>query len=83
MTLAQVVLSDRDKEALSELATETGKSEEQIVSEAVARYLSDAQRTRWRERLRAVKGMWADRTDLPDFAALRREADHRDSRDRE
>lgn len=38
-------------------------------------YLTEAEQRALRALLQQARGLWQDRTDLPDFAALRRELD--------
>ena len=78
MHRTQIYLTPRECKALGILAGRTGRTRSDLIREAVDRFLAErgveslADRT---ELLRQARGVWADRTDLPDFAALRREWD--------
>jgi hypothetical protein len=75
MVTAQVRLSNAEGEALRELARRSGKTEEQLVREAVERLLTEAGVVDRLALLRQARGVWHDRTDLPDPKELRAELD--------
>lgn len=80
MTTAQITLTDSQTDALQELARLTGKSEDELLQEAVNVVIkevgeAEAKRQKWLESLKKAKGMWKDRDDLPDFEQLRKEWD--------
>jgi predicted DNA-binding protein len=83
MTVAHVKLTDSQFDVLQSLAVKTGKTEDELVNEAVSKFIegiekSDANGNGWREAMHAAKGLWKDRDDLPDFEALRKEWDRSD-----
>ena len=80
MTTAQINLTDSQADALHELARSTGKTEDELLQEAVNKLIgevgaAEAKRQKWLKSLRQAKGMWKDRDDLPDFRELRKEFD--------
>jgi hypothetical protein len=75
MATAQITLTQTESEALQALARCTGKSTEQLLHEAVERYLAQAGLQNRRQLLRSARGIWKDRQDLPDLKALRKEWD--------
>lgn len=80
MTTAQINLTDSQADALHELARRTGKTEDELLREAVEKLIievgeAEAERKKWLESLRQAKGIWKDRDDLPDFRELRKEFD--------
>ena len=78
MTQTQVTLPDNLDSIVSSLALEKGKKKEDIIVEAVEAYVHhplDPEEILARRR--AAFGMWKDRTDLPDFDALRRSMDRK------
>jgi hypothetical protein len=90
MAKLDVEIRDTLKDRLQKAACLRGVSEGAVVEQVLENLLSDdspvrpevvpAQITDPEEVAairRAVAGMWKDRTDLPDFAALRREGDER------
>ena len=77
MATAHIELSSSQIAALEALARDTGRSREQLLSEAVERLLEDAgvDTVDWRGILRAGEGLWEHRDDFPDFDEVRREWD--------
>ena len=75
MTTAQINLTNAEREALQALAQSTGKTESELLHEAVESYLNQAEGNHRLALLRQAKGIWKDRDDLPDFRALRAELD--------
>ena len=69
------ILTDQQQEALHVIAQQTGKSEDELVRQAVEQLINQFRWDIRRAMLQQARGMWQDRTDLPDFAALRREFD--------
>ena len=77
--VTQVRLTEDEAYRLDELAMRLGRTSEDLVREAVADLLSRSEREDRLTRMRAARGLWADRDDLPDLRELRAEWD----RDRE
>ncbi|MBC8083187.1 MAG: CopG family transcriptional regulator [Hymenobacter sp.] len=73
MTPTTLQLSSAESIALRKLALQTGKTEEELLHEAVAQLLLRATPSAWQQAVRAAQGIWRDRTDLPDFEELRAE----------
>ena len=71
MATAQVTLTDIEADRLRALCERTGKSEDQLLHEAVGALLADATKNNRLEALKQARGVWEGRTDLPDFAAVR------------
>jgi hypothetical protein len=72
-----VNLSPDNTRKLEVCATQTGKSHDQLLNDAVeqlevARSESEVD---WKAAILQADGLWKDRHDLPDFEALRRSAD--------
>ncbi|MBM4081391.1 MAG: CopG family transcriptional regulator, partial [Planctomycetes bacterium] len=63
--------------ALGAIAEQVGKSRDELIREAVRQLVTEFRHNHRRELLRQARGMWKDRTDLPDLEALRREFDER------
>lgn len=73
MVRTQVYLTDEQKQALETVSRRTGQSQSELIRDAID-CLVESQRTE--NPLRAASaafGIWKDRTDLPDFRALRTE----------
>jgi hypothetical protein len=74
MLRTQIYLTERQRNALRRLAKRTGMTQSQIIRTAVDRWLEQNSCKPRKQMLENIAGMWRDRPDLPDFAALRREA---------
>jgi hypothetical protein len=79
MTTAEVNLTDLEHSTLRTIARQTGKSEAELLHEAVQQYLAQFQHADRRSLLQQARGMWRDRTDLPSTEELRREFDRQDA----
>ena len=77
--MTNLTLSDQEQTVLQTIAQQTGKPEEVLVHEAIALFISRFQLEQRQRLLRQAHGMWRDRTDLPELAALRREFDRLES----
>jgi len=80
MTTAQINLTDSQANALRKLSKQSGKTEDELLQEAVNKLIAEVgeaevKRQEWLEALRQAKGIWKDRDDLPDLRKLREEAD--------
>ena len=81
MNTIKVNLNEQNSERLAELARQTRKSPDELVNEAFARFVEEADGDerekflKWREALLKIEGMWKDRDDLPDFEQLRKSWD--------
>ena len=83
MTTAQINLTDSQADALQKLAAQTGKTEDELLQEAVNKLISEVgatedERQKRLEKMRRARGIWKDRDDLPDFEKLRAEWDRFD-----
>ncbi|MGI8642047.1 MAG: CopG family transcriptional regulator [Pyrinomonadaceae bacterium] len=81
--MAQINLTDSQTDALQKLARRTGKTEDELLQEAVSKLIAEVgeaetKRQKRLESLRRAKGIWKDRDDLPDFEKLRTEWDRFD-----
>jgi hypothetical protein len=78
MTHTQLTLPDSLDSLLTSLALEKGKKKEDIILEAVEAYVHKPMTSdEALAKRRKARGMWKDRTDLPDFDALRRSMDRK------
>jgi predicted DNA-binding protein len=75
MQRTQIYLSEKEREALSAIAGETGRTKSDLIREAVDGLIAEYRGGNRLELLRRGRGLWRGRRDLPDFAALRRELD--------
>lgn len=75
MTSTEIMLTDQEHASLVTIARHTGRTEAEVLQEAVRRYITQFQASRRRQLLEQARGMWRDREDLPDWPSLRRELD--------
>ena len=75
MAGAPITITEEQRSALHTIAEQAGKSVEQLVQEAVEQLIREFRQAHREAVLQQVFGMWRDRTDLPDFAAIRGELD--------
>ena len=71
MIRTQIYLTNRQREELAAVAETLGKKQSELIREAVDRFIDEQGRDRRETVLREAAGMWKDRTDIPDFSALR------------
>jgi hypothetical protein len=76
-TTVTLTLNDRDAEALRDLTRRTGRSVEDLLGEAVHRFLTSPTPGDWPAAVRRAAGIWKDRTDLPSLPELRGEWERR------
>jgi hypothetical protein len=75
MIRTQIYLTKRERDRLRRLAVRTGKSQSEIIRAAVDHWLECGAEQNRAKILDSAAGIWRGRSDLPDFTALRREAD--------
>ncbi len=75
MVRTQVYITEEEHSLLAQMAAETGKSQSQLVRDAIDGMFARPSIAKRQSILSKAKGMWQDRTDLPDFRQLRKEWD--------
>jgi len=73
MTIAQITLSESQSQALESLSQSKGKTQEEILHDAIEQFLNQHQVENRLAALRQARGIWQERQDLPDLAELRSE----------
>ncbi len=68
-------LTDQERSVLKEISRRTGKTEDDLIREAVGRLINGFQIESRQMLMRKAKGIWKDRNDAPAFEDLRREWD--------
>jgi len=75
MQRTQIYLTEQEQTALRRLAEASGRSQSELIREAVDRYLREFSPQAQRAALLGAVGIWRERDDLPDWARLRAEWD--------
>lgn len=75
MAIASIELSEHELRALQRLAQQTGKTQEELVHEAITYLLEQVQSERRLQALQQARGLWKDRGELPDIRVMRSEFD--------
>ena len=73
MTGNQVFLTDSDHQLLHSMSQSTGRPENELLHEALDLLKAQVDLEGRRALLRAARGMWRDRDDLPSLTDLRNE----------
>ena len=68
-------LTEKERSALQEISRLTGKSEDELIHEAVGQLIAEFQNENRLALMQKAKGIWKERDDLPVFGDLRREWD--------
>ena len=82
MVRTQIYLTEGEQAALRTLSHRTGRSQSELIRDAVDRLIEQALPGDRARALEDAAGLWRDVAGRPDFTALRREADRISSRRR-
>ncbi len=75
MIETELNLTEQERSALQEISQRTGKTENELIREAVGQLINGFQVENRLVLMQQARGIWKDRSDLPSFADLRREWD--------
>lgn len=75
MLRTQIYLTEQERQRLRAIAAQTGQTQSELIREAIDRFIEGYADGNRLQLLRKGRGLWKNRTDLPDFPALRKEAD--------
>ncbi len=77
MQRTQIYLTNEERSSLNTITKQTGKSQSQLIREAVDYFISQFRPINRKASLQQAKGLWAKRQDLPDFKKIRKELDRK------
>lgn len=75
MIRTQIYLTERQRAELAAISKILGKKQSELIREAVDRLIDQSGNRRREMVIREAAGIWKNRTDLPDFNAIRAEWD--------
>ncbi len=74
MAEIEISLTEKEQSALRKIALDTGKTEHELIHDAVDKLIKQGAAPSHSGMLKA-RGIWKDRKDLPDFKQIRKELD--------
>lgn len=75
MVRTQIYLTTSEHKGLRALSRRTGRSQSELIRSALDSFLAADKGSDRAALLRQARGLWRDRSDLPDFEALRKSFD--------
>ena len=75
MISTQISLTEQEHESLQTIIQKTGKTVEELLRYALDKFSVDFDKKNRLKKMRAARGMWKYRDDLPDFEHNRRSLD--------
>jgi predicted transcriptional regulator len=75
MHRTQIYLSSEERQGLRALARQLGRSQSDLIREAIDGFLERHRPSERLSRLRRARGLWSDREDIPALAVLHGELD--------
>ncbi len=75
MVRTQIYLTESQRDKLLAISRAMGKKQSELIREAIDRLIAQTSHNQREVVLRKAAGIWKERTDLPDFRAIRSEWD--------
>ena len=73
MAETEIILTEHERNALQEISERTGKTESQLIRDAVDRFIALSKNEDRLILMQKARGIWKDRQDLSSVEDLRRE----------
>jgi metal-responsive CopG/Arc/MetJ family transcriptional regulator len=75
MVRTQIYLTEDENTAISRLSAVSGHGKSEIIRQAIDEFIQRRDTTNRLRKLRAARGIWKDRLDIPDVRQMRSEFD--------
>jgi hypothetical protein len=75
MVRTQIYLTEEENSSISRLSQILGSGKSQIIRQAIDEFILKRETSKRLNALREARGMWADRTDIPDLREQRQSFD--------
>jgi hypothetical protein len=69
----EINLTEQERNALQDISRRTGKTEGELVREALDQFIAQFQNEDQRKLMQKARGIWKDRQDLPSLQEIRNE----------
>lgn len=80
MLHTEIELTEEERSALEEISLSTGKTEDELIRAALDQFIAQFRKEDPHALMRAARGIWEDRQDLPSLRELRDEFDRLNTR---
>jgi hypothetical protein len=81
MIRTQIYITDQERQSLAYLVEKTGKSQSELIRNAIDLFCMQFSKKKSHAVLKAARGLWETREDLPDFSNMRKEWDRYDNKE--
>lgn len=75
MIRTQIYLTEEEISAISRLSSVLGHGKSELIRQAIDEFIDRRDTTNRLKKLRAARGMWEERQDIPDIRQMRKEFD--------
>ena len=69
----EINLTEHERNALQDISRRTGKTEGELIREALDQFIAQFQNEDQRKLMQKARGIWKDRQDLPSLQEIRNE----------
>lgn len=75
MVRTQIYITDEENSAISRLSAVSGHGKSEVIRQAIDEFIERRDTTNRLRKLRAARGIWKDRVDIPDVRQMRADFD--------